>query len=333
MTQAEGGIRVAKSPKRPRTGRQLARFLTRLPVVVLAFLLVVGAVVNPAVSFDPPWLLPPLSFVFLTVIPLVGAAVAIDAYRRTGVGAVLGVGAGMLAIGLGGGLLPAILLFTSGQNATVTLHNVAALLSGLCNFVAAVAGILGASLGRRRTLHVVMAYGLVAASVLATFGLEFRGLTPPFWTEHGASGVRQGVLGAATILFGLAAFAWWQTDVRDRRIPFLTWYVPGLALFALGLAGVYAQTVVGGLVGWIGRTGQYAGMTAMLVAVALQASRRRGGGDARSLGVALLQAALPFRSLVESTSDAVVAVGRERSGRLCERCSRPPPRSPGRGCR
>ena len=39
MTDYEGGFRVAELPRRPRTGWPLARFLTRLPVVVLAFLL------------------------------------------------------------------------------------------------------------------------------------------------------------------------------------------------------------------------------------------------------------------------------------------------------
>jgi PAS domain S-box-containing protein len=284
-----------------------------LPVLALALLLVAGDLLRPDGVFDPPWLLPLLNLAFLTVVPLIAGGLAVAAYCRTGVAAVLALGAAMVATALGSGILPAALQFTLGANGLVTVHNSSALAAAGWHFAAAIGGILGVSLGRNRQVHVAVAYGASAAVIFAIVWLLAVGSMPAFWEDGHATEVREVVLVTSIGLLSMAAFAWWQTFVRDRGIDFLAWYVPGLVLVALGLAAVASQTTIGGLVNWIGRAGQYLGAVYMLVAVARQTlplGRARAGRS--TLGISLLQAALPFRPLVESTADAVVALSERR---------------------
>jgi PAS domain S-box-containing protein len=294
----------------PRFTVRGATVLIWLPVVVLAALLVLGWAIQPMTVYDRPWLFATLSLVFLTLVPLVAAGFAVAAYRETGVVAILALGAGMLATAMGCGLLPAALLYLRDANATVTIHNTSAVIATGCQFLAAVGGVLALSLGTNRGRHVIVAYGGVAALVLLVLGLYLAGGTEVFWTDTGPTQIRQTVVFTAAALAFLGATLWWETMIRDRSIAFLSWYVPGLLLLAMALAAVFAQSVVGGFLGWIGRAGQYVAAVYMLIAVAIEVPAFRTPTSGRSLGASLLQASLPLRPLVESTSDAVIVVGR-----------------------
>ena len=282
-------------------------FVVWLPVWTLGVLLVLGWLARPDQVFDPAWVFTPLNLIFLTLVPIAAAALAITAYRQTGMVALLALGAGMLATGLGGGVLPAVLLYVRDTNATVTNHNASVLLATGCQFVAALAGVLALSLGPNRMRHVAVAYGLVTMVTAGVLGLYLAGVTPLFW-DNGPTTLRQVIVFSAISLAVLSAALWWVASVRDPTIRFLHWYVPGLALLALGLAAIYFQSVVGGLVGWIGRIGQYSAAVYMLAAAWVEAEALSSlPGD--SLGVSLMQASQPLRTLVESTSDAVIVVG------------------------
>ena len=283
-------------------------FVVWLPVWTLSVLLAVGWLVQPNHVFDPGWLFAPLNFVFLTLVPIAAAALAVPVYRRTGTVAMLALGAGMLVTGVGGGVLPAAVLYVRDNNASVTIHNTAAVVAAACQFIAALSGVLALSLGSNRIRHVVVVYGLAAIVMTIGIGVYTADAAPSFWDDGPTTG-RQVVLFTAIALAVLSAAMWWQTSVRDPTVRFLHWYVPGLALLALGLSAIFNQTVVGGLVGWIGRIGQYAAALYMLVAVMVetQALQSRPG---RSLGVSLMQASMPLQPLVESTSDAVFVVSR-----------------------
>lgn len=292
--------------------------LAWVPVGGLALAAALSLAVNGLPVFDPPWLLVPLNLVFLTVLPLGTAVVAIRAYERTGVAAVLALGAGSLAVSLGAGIVPALLLFSAGSNATVTIHNTSVLLAGACQLVAALGGVLGVTLGPGRRRHAAIAYGTVVVLVALVVTASLAGLTPPFWTGDGPTQLRQTVLRLAIVLFGIASFAWWEVSVRDREIRFLHWYVPGLVLMAVGLVGVLQQPSIGDALSWLGRIGQFLSGVYLLVAVLPESRPRSGTADdnrARAtLGMTLLQASLPLQPLVQSAADAVVAVN--RAGRI-----------------
>jgi PAS domain S-box-containing protein len=281
-----------------------------LPVPVMAILFAVGTAVQPSTAYDPAWLFAPLNLLFLAMVPLAAAALAVPAYRRTGVVAILALGAGMLVAGIGCGLLPAVLLYARDVNAMVTIHNTSALIATGFQFLAAVGAVLALSLGQNRGRHVVVVYGAVIVLIAVVLPLYLAGEVQPFWTDQGPTQMRQAVVFAAVALAALSATLWWETMIRDRSIAFLDWYVPGLLLLSIGLAGAMAQSVLGGLVDWIGRIGEYIAAVYMLIAVAIETPALRSSASARTLGASIMQASLPLQPLVDSTADAVIVVGR-----------------------
>jgi PAS domain S-box-containing protein len=281
-----------------------------LPVPVMAVVFAVGTAVEPSTAYDPAWLFAPLNLFFLAMVPLAAAALAVAAYRRTGVMAILALGAGMLATGIGCGLLPAVLLYVDDPNAMITIHNSSALIATGFQFLAAVGAVLALSLGHNRGRHVVVVYGAVVVLIAIVLPLYLAGEIQPFWTDQGPTRMRQAVVFAAVALAALSATLWWETMIRDRSIAFLDWYVPGLLLLAIGLAGAMAQSVLGGLVDWIGRIGEYIAAVYMLIAVAVEMPALRSSASIRTLGASIMQASMSLQPLVDSTADAVIVVGR-----------------------
>ncbi len=282
-------------------------------LLVVGALLVFGLAHNGAQSFDPGWLLVPLNLVFLTAVPLSVAWVSLSAYRSTGVAAVLAIGAGMLAVGLGGGAVPAVLRYIDGPNAQVTMHNGAVLIAAAAQVVAAVMTVVArpprAAAGRTRDVAVL--YTLFVAVLLVLLILVRTKTMPEFFRPGpGATTLRQIVLGAAAEMFAFTAIIWAATSFR-MRAGFARWYSVGLALFAIGLTGVFFQHAVGNLLGWVGRGAQYAGAIYLLVAV-LSLRERAGGAPERNMGMTLFQSAVRFQPLVESSAEAITVLGGER---------------------
>jgi hypothetical protein len=141
-----------------------------------------------------------------------------------------------------------------GGNLTVTIHNLGALLSGVCSLAGAV--LAGRARWRVRPpgpwVAAFYSTALVAVVVVTVASLE--SWMPVFFVQGvGGTPVRQAVLGLAIGTFGVTSVPMWRAE---RRTPsaFLHWYAPGLALLAAGLAGVWLQTAHGDLLGWTSRT-------------------------------------------------------------------------------
>ena len=231
----------------------------RIPLVVAAGLLVIALVLQPSAVFEPSWLLPLLNLGFVTIIPAYVALIAAAGYRRHGAPVFLALGTGMVAIAVGSGILPGILLMSHGPNVAVTVHNVSALLAGACHLAGVFASPLPVIGTRRRGQHVLLAYGAMAVGIgVLTLG-AVAGLTPPFFVPgQGGTSLREIVLGAAIVCFAFAGLSWFQVWQSNRKIEFLAWYAIGLELFALGLVAVLTGGVPGTLAVWIGRLAQFA---------------------------------------------------------------------------
>jgi hypothetical protein len=105
-------------------------------------------------------------------------------------------------------------------------------------------------------------------------------LVPTFFVPgRGSTPIQEWVLGSAIALFALAAGLF---EVLYRRSPskFIGWYSIGLALIALGLAGVFGEHQLGGLLGWTARAAHYVGCTLPL-GVNDDGIRAHGRGAAR----------------------------------------------------
>lgn len=280
-----------------------------VPPAVLAVLTVLMAWLQPDGVFGPDWLLLTLNTVVLTLLPLGVAVLAAVAYRSSGLLSVLAIGAAMLALA-GGGTLPAVLLASLGPDASVAMHNSAFLLSACCQFVASLTavGVLPLQLPGSRTAHVATAYTAVIVCVAGVLALIVTGRMPTFFVQgQGPTELRQVVLGLALALFGLAAIFWWQTYVRVR-LPFLRWYYLTLILFCLSIVPLLLGASVGGVLSWVGRSAQFVAVPYVLIAVLGVRAAAGSGGFEHRFASAVLQATLPYRPLLDSATEAIVAL-------------------------
>lgn len=280
--------------------------LAWIPVVVLFVGVIAGFVNNPGAAFDRAWLLLPLSAIFMFGLPLLIAVVAIRSYRETGVVTVLALGAGMLGYSIAGGVLPSVFLQVRNVNAQVSIHNWAVLLLSACCFFTSPLMPLGAAVrspGVPRGRRAALTYGLVLSAVLALSGLTLSGIIPAFREPAtGFTPLREAVLGLSLGMLLITGAAWWQTWQRTQ-LTFTRWYALGLTLYAIGILGILIELEPGDLVSWIGRAAQFMAAPYFLMAV-LSAGRERG------FAVELVQSAIPYRPLVESISEPLVALDR-----------------------
>jgi PAS domain S-box-containing protein len=241
------------------------------PVLGLPVLMVVlRATLEPAVFYDPPWLILAGNTLFVSLVSFLVAAIAWRNYASTGWVQALLLGCAMLAFGLGGLLAALVRGRPTGANLNVTIYNTGALVSAALHAAAAVllSGGLAPETGRgRRIGWLCLGYG---ASVLV-MGLvalaSLRGAVPVFFVQgSGPTPLRQQVLGAAILLFVMAWLVFLASYRRNGE-PFLFWYSGALALTAISLAGFFIQPSVGSPVGWAGRISQYLGGIYFLVAL------------------------------------------------------------------
>ena len=185
-----------------------------VPLILLLILLVVAVSIDSQWVYDPDWLLLGLNTVFVTVVPLIVAVMAVTAYRTTGVVAVLAIGTGMVAL-MWAGTLPAVLLKTEGADAGVAMHNSSVLLASLCFFAASLAGAftLPPRLPGSRGRQLAVAYAAAALCLGVILVLVLTGEMPTFFVQgKGPTHLRQIVLGAGLGLFLLAAIFWWHAS-------------------------------------------------------------------------------------------------------------------------
>ncbi len=158
------------------------------------------------------------------------------------------------------------LLGGDDYNIILTIHNLGVWL-GACVLLA------GASLARKRerllprpAATLVLTFSLVLGLVSLVARLSLAGLIPAFFIPgEGGTLVRQFTLGSAISMLVLTA-ALLQPEKGRRATSFARLYSLALLLLALGLLGVGMQTVVGSLLGWVGRIAQYLGGLYMLLA-------------------------------------------------------------------
>ncbi len=282
------------------------------PLALLAGTLLVALLVDSKGTFEPSWLLPLLNFVFLTIIPGIIATIAVAGYMATGVPSVLAIGAGMVAISVGCGLVPGLLTTNLGPNAGITVHNAGALLAGVLQVAAIVAGPAVVPPGRQRWRRVVLAYGAVTLALAILIVLVIARLTPAFYVPGtGTTSLRGVVLGGAAGAFAFAGLTWWQVWQRNRGIHFLRWYALALGLFAIGLAGVLTQNIAAGLVSWVGRASQFTAGLYFLVAIGQATPWRGAAGDgANRLGASLIQSVLLYLPMIESMGEVLISLNR-----------------------
>ena len=242
-----------------------------LPIPLLvALIAVLHVTVDPTVFFDPGWLIPVTNTLFVTVVYLAVAYVALRNFAATGRIQIFLLGCGTLVFGLAAVCAAFARGLANGANLNVTIYNTGALAAALIYFVSAMLLVAGRSPtvepARRRAWTIV---GCLAAAIFIALltTMALRGATPPFFVQgSGPTLLRQAVLGTADALFVFSFLIFIGTYFRTRE-TFLYWCGLAMALTAVSLSAFFIQSSVGSPVGWVGRISQYLGGIYLLVAL------------------------------------------------------------------
>ncbi len=294
------------------------RHLSFIPIPSLIVIIVaLYLIIKPSVFFEPTWLLPITNTVFVTIIFLIVAYIAMRNFKATGRVQILLLGCGVLTFGIAGevaGWLRSVPV--RGANLNVTIYNTGALIGAAFHFAAALLLLAGISLevgSEQKKFWLVFSYvGLTALMALFTVA-SLLGIIPPFFIQGvGPTFLRQVVLGAATIFFVFSFLIFMGSYLRNRGV-FLYWYSSALALTAISLTAFFIQGSVGSPIGWAGRFSQYLGGIYFLFAVitAFRSAQVRRTSFDNVLTASLSPAEEKFRALAENSPDVIDRFDRE----------------------
>jgi PAS domain S-box-containing protein len=301
---------VPRSPqgKKPRRASRLAT-LTRLawlPVPLTAGAILLLAALELPFAYDPPLLGHTLNFALISAASLVVTYLAAWGYVFGGATALLFLGAGVLAFGLGSHV-SAVLLTLRAHNAAATLHAASALLSASLHVVGALGGATfsGEPRAARKTARLLLAYLLVLGAIAGVTAAAWYGMLPPFFVPgRGATPLSRHVLLAAIALFGLAAVLFEVMYAKVGR-EFLRWYAVSLALLATGLVAFLLADAPGSPVSWVGRFAHYLAGTSLLTGL-VSIVPPRGVPVSQGLASLFTEAKAEYVPLVEAAHDAIV---------------------------
>ena len=243
--------------------------LARLAAIpILLFIVAIGILywLDIKTVAENEELLTLFNLLFSSSMTLLVAYLAARSYLAEGSRALLLLGCSMLVIGLTTALVGPV---GSNKNTQLTFHNIGVFIAGCFSLVSAVSA--STDTDRRSQSNpsgssVAKAYvGLAALIVLIAFA-AMRNVLPPFLIPgRGPTMLRQTVLGAGILQFGVSALLFRLLYVRSRS-GFLQWYSLGLTLYTVGLIGVWL-TIPGTPLNWTSRSAQFLAGPYFLVAI------------------------------------------------------------------
>jgi len=289
------------------------KFLAIVPVPLIIAIIVILAFINPTLVFEPPFLLPTLNAIFLSLIPFIVAYLAWKSYVSSASLPMLFTGCGMVALGSGALVAGFTITIPDGTNLNVTIHNSDVLICAIL-LVAGALFALREATPYKSPKHGGLYIGLCYLAVLIFMSLfslaALAGLVPPFFVQGaGPTVLRQVVLGVATGLFAVATIIFSRVYFRSRY-DFTYWFSLALALITIGLCAVFIQKGVGTMVGWAGRTAQYLGCIYLLIGIisAVRLSKIKGTSLTIEISRSFGFIEANYKTLVEMASNAIMSV-------------------------
>ncbi|HCE47007.1 MAG TPA: hypothetical protein DET40_25955 [Lentisphaeria bacterium] len=274
-----------------------------IPIPIFAFIIFAFVMIKPGFVYDPPYLLPALTLIFMVLISLHVAILAGRSYLVEHSASVLFIGCGTLVLGLAGAL--AVFPFDiSSANRVITIYNSGACLAALFHLLGAITGFPDKSRIFRGGLTLLssMYLAIFAITVLLAVGTSM-GLMPVFFVDgKGATAWNVAALYASAGMFAASSV---MMHIRCARggSDFLKYYSVGLGLIAVGLIGVSFQVRLGCSINWTSRISQYLGCIYLMVAVIT--TFRRHGGWKISIEKALHDMEERYHALVETSPEAI----------------------------
>jgi len=239
--------------------RNLARNLGLIPALVIIVLVITFGVHPSAKVIEPHLLFPLLNTIFISLVSLVVAYVAMMSYLASGSSTILLLGAGVFMFGTGS-FASGWTISRWGVNVSTTVHNAPLLLAAIFH----IAGVIASAMEQppeedlvRRRWKLFVAYISAPAVVFLLFLLSVKEMTPEFFiTGVGTTPLRQAVLLGAFVLFVYSS-SYMMTRFLWKNEPYLYWYSLALALIAMMSICFCIQPRVGSPIGWVGRSAQY----------------------------------------------------------------------------
>ncbi|MBP1927699.1 PAS domain S-box-containing protein [Methanolinea mesophila] len=262
--------------------------------------------------FEPPYLLLITNTIFVGIIPLFIAYLSFRTYSLYGRPAVLLIGGGMLAMGMGSILAALVRSLPDGANLNVTVYNTAFFVGAVFAFSAALANTYHPAWlsDPKRTRTAGLLYTGVGLFILLFTGTTLAGLVPRFFTQDiGPTLLRQGILISAIVLLAASAVMFYLENTRKKE-DFFFWMAISFGLLSIGLFAFAQEMVVGGLVGWFGRTAEYVGACYALVAYlgVRRTASAQGVPVEEMLAQFFGEAEVGYRALVEASTSAIVVL-------------------------
>jgi PAS domain S-box-containing protein len=275
-------------------------------------LIVLFTVLDIRIATEPPFLLTILNTVFIGIIPLVIAAIALRSYRSSGSASLFMMGSGMMIFGLGSIAAGWLIGLPGGANISIAIYNVSIFLSAVFYLAGALLTIIQRS--TPKTTGSLWKIAAVTGGIIffeaAFIVLTIAGSIPPFFIAgSGPTVLRQVILSNAIVILAIASILLFHV-YRQKREDFFFWYSVSLAVIAIGLVGALFTPALGSPVNWVSRVMQYVGAGFALVAiiVAGRLARDRGLSLEETLSRFFSDAEAGYKSLVETATDAIVVV-------------------------
>ncbi len=258
------------SDKKKNRGLGWLRTLALLPLPLFIVLIIFFAYSNPSTIFEPPYLLPALNILFLTIVPFAVAYLVWRSYADGGQMSLFFIGCGMVAFGFGSLVAGFTIDLPAGTNLTPAIHNTGALIGAILLCTAAIFSQQRSpqyKLEQHRALYLGLCY-LAIIIFISIFAIAvYERVVPPFFAQGtGPTLLRQFVLGTATLLFAISSVIFVRVYFRSHS-DFTYWFSIALILITIGLCAIFLQKSVGGPIGWTGRTSQYVGCIYLLVGI------------------------------------------------------------------
>jgi PAS domain S-box-containing protein len=310
LKQTEKPLNKAKSRYR------LFACFSWLAIPLLATATIILWAADIRTSYESPYLLMALNFVFSALVSFFIAYLVGRSFLVNGAPGLLLLGCGIITWGAGGFVgTVAGLVSSAGKDFTdilVTIHNTSVWLSAIC----CLTGVILSLRPRRRMPSVrfwlASSYSIAIGAIGFTTLAAIAKWLPTFFVQgQGGTQIRQFVLASTIGMFALTA-SLLGVAYRRSRSPFAYWYSLALWLLAIGLFGVMMQPSAGSPLSWVGRASQFLGGAYILIA-AISSVR-----ESHVWGIPLEEALTrepAFISAVLKTVGALVIV-LDREGRI-----------------
>ena len=274
-----------------------------LVIIVLLFL-------NIGMVFGPPYLVEVLNTVFVGIIPLYIAYIAVRSLSLSGSMSVPLMGAGMLVIGIGLTVSGWILGLPGAQNASIIIANICYLAGSVFAFGTALTYLSWPVSSQKEGTGkgIAAVYGGVIVFSVVIILAAMGGIIPPFFIPGVGATLLRSVVLAGTFCFFSSASVLFLFVWSRKHEDFFFWYSVSLGYFAICIASITLVSAVGDIFTWAGRIAQYIAACFALTAIitAQQNAAKRGISLQDELARSFGGSEEGYKILVETAPDGII---------------------------